>query len=388
MKGPKVSATALILAAGEGTRMKSTLPKVAHRILGVPLIGHVVEATRAAGVKRVVVVTGSGAETVESLLATANVEFARQDVQLGTGHAVMCAAPVLGAFKGSLLVLAGDCPLFTPETLARLIDARESAGAAVAVLTTRLADPSGYGRIVSDEDGRIAGIVEDKDLTPEQHSITEVNTSTYCFDAQTLFAHLQRLENSNAQGEYYLTDMIEVLRAEGLPVVAVEAPDATETLGINTRVQLAEAAAVMQRRINERHLLAGVTMTAPGLVWIGPRVEIGRDTVVEPMTFLMGDTRTGEGCVLGPNARVFDSTVGSCCTVDSSLVSGSTLADRVHVGPGAVLRPGTNVAEGAEVDAGANIGVGTITCNHDDRAELRTVEGWAALRRDDEQGDQ
>ncbi len=402
-----MSTTALILAAGEGTRMKSALPKVAHEVLGVPMVCHVVDAVRAAGVERVAVVTGHGAEVVESLLSGAGVEFVRQDVQHGTGHAVLCAEPLLGATEGSLLVLAGDCPLFTPETLAALIAERERAGAAAVVLTTRLADPSGYGRIIRGGLGGVTRIVEDRDLTPEQRAITEINTSTYCFDAQSLFGHLRRLESSNAQGEYYLTDMIAVLRAEGLEVAAVEAPEATETLGINTRVQLAEAGRVLQHRINERHMLAGVTMTDPDLVWIGPRVRLGRDVMIEPMTRLMGETVIGDGCVLGPDARITDSTIGACCTIDSSIVLGCTLGDRVSVGPRAYLRPGTvmaddskagasveiknsRIGEGskvphlsyigdAEVGRGVNIGAGTITCNYDGANKHRTVIGDGAF---------
>jgi bifunctional UDP-N-acetylglucosamine pyrophosphorylase/glucosamine-1-phosphate N-acetyltransferase len=373
--------------------MKSALPKVAHRILGVPIVTHVIEAARGAGVGRVVVVTGHGAETVESLLADSDVAFARQRERLGTGHAVMSAVEALGEIGGSLLVLAGDCPLLTSETLAELLASRESAGAACAMLTARLSDPSGYGRVVRSDDGSIARIVEDKDLAPDQSGIVEVNTSTYCFDAVALFAHLHRLEAANAQGEYYLTDIIALFRQEGLAVVGVEAADPAEALGVNSRVQLADAARILQRRINERHMLGGVTMTDPELVWVGPSVTIGSDTVIEPMTFLLGETSVGANCVLGPDTRVTDSMVGSGCVLDSSVVVGARLADRVHVGPRAYLRPGTSMADGskagtsvevknarigagtkvphlsyigdAEIGAGVNIGAGTITCNYD-----------------------
>jgi len=326
-----MGATALILAAGEGTRMKSSLPKVAHRILGVPLVGHAVAAAREAGCDRVIVVTGHRAETVEAIVH--DVEFVRQDRQLGTGHAVMCAEDALSGGSGSLLVLAGDCPLLTPATLARLIESREGAGAACSVLTTRLQDPTGYGRIVRDPDGSIAGIVEHKDLAAGQHAIDEVNTSTYCFDAAALFEHLHRLQNANAQGEYYLTDMVAHFRSAALGVVAVEADDPDETLGVNSRVQLSEAAAVLQRRINERHMLQGVTMTNPGLVWIGPDVVIGRDTVIEPLTFLFGDTVVGEDCILGPGSRLTDCRVGNGCSVDNSVLTGVVVADHEAVGP-------------------------------------------------------
>jgi bifunctional UDP-N-acetylglucosamine pyrophosphorylase/glucosamine-1-phosphate N-acetyltransferase len=385
--------TALILAAGEGTRMKSALPKVAHEILGAPIVTHVIEAVRGAGVSRVVVVTGSGAETVEALLADADVAFVRQHERLGTGHAVMSAAEALGDAEGSLLVVAGDCPLLTAETLATLVAARTDAAAACSMLTACLDDPSGYGRIVRADDGSIAGIVEDKDLAPDQRGIAEVNTSTYCFDARALFAHLHRLEAGNTQGEYYLTDIVALFREEGLAVIGVESSDPAEALGVNSRVQLAEAACVLRRRINERHMLAGVTMTDPELVWIGSHVTIGRDTVIEPMTFLLGETCIGADCVLGPDTRIADSTIDDGCVVDSSIVVGSVLGSRVSVGPRAYLRPGTSMGDrskagtsveiknarigagtkvphlsyigDAEIGAGANIGAGTITCNYD-----------------------
>ena len=320
-----MSATALVLAAGEGTRMKSSLPKVAHRILGLPMVEYAIRAAREAGCDRVVVVTGHRAEEVEALVH--GVTFARQDHRLGTGHAVMCAADALRGATGSLLVLAGDCPLLAPETLAELIQSREESNAACSLLSTRLADPAGYGRIIRDAGGAIVGIVEDKDLADDQRAIDEVNTSTYCFDIETLFAHLQRLGTSNAQGEYYLTDMIDIFRREGLAVVGVEAADPNEMLGVNSRVQLAEAAGILQRRINVRHMLAGVTMTDPGLVWVGPDVDIGRDTVLEPMTFLLGDTSVGERCVIGPNARVSDSRIGNGCVVSDAVVTDQTLTD-------------------------------------------------------------
>jgi bifunctional UDP-N-acetylglucosamine pyrophosphorylase / glucosamine-1-phosphate N-acetyltransferase len=393
-----MGATALVLAAGEGTRMKSDLPKVAHAILGVPMVTHVVEAARGAGCDRVVVVTGHRAEVVEELLA--GVECVRQDRQLGTGHAVMCARDALER-HGSLLVLSGDSPLIRAETIAALVAAREGDGAAVAVLTAHVEDPTGYGRIVRDGSGGVSAIVEQKDCTPDQCAVDEVNTGTYCFDAAALFEHLDRLDTDNAQGEFYLTDMVSLFAAEGLGVTALVVDDPRETLGVNSRVQLAEATKVLQTRINTGHMLAGVTMVDPDLVWIGPHVEIGRDTEILPMTFLTGETRIGSGVTLGPDTRVTDSVVADGATVDSSVVVEAEVGAGAKVGPVAYLRPGavlgknskagtcveikkSTVGEGSKVPhlsyigdatigAGVNVGAGTITCNYDGFAKHKTV---------------
>ncbi len=400
-----MSVTALILAAGEGTRMRSETPKVAHKVLGVPMINLVVDAAHTAGCSRVIAVTGHRADVVEALIpGTACV---RQEQQLGTGHAVMCAREALEPISGSLVVLSGDTPLMRPETIAGLAAMRESAGAAVTVLTAVLENPAGYGRIVRDRDGEVAAIVEDKDCTPEQRAITEVNTGTYCFDAAVLFAHLDRLTTSNAQGEYYLTDMIGVFSDEGMTVSAMITDDPLETMGVNSRVQLAEATAVMQARINRRHMLGGVTMTDPALVWIGPYVELGTDIEIAPMTTLMGHTRVGDGATLGPNTRITDATVDRGATVDSSIVVGASVGPGACVGPSAYLRPGTVleaqskagtcveiknsvVGEGSKVphlsyigDAtigtGVNVGAGTITCNYDGKRKHKTVIGDGAF---------
>ncbi len=398
-------AAALILAAGEGTRMKSSLPKVAHRILGEPMVSLVVTAARQAGCDPIVVVTGHHAEIVEELLPGET--CVRQQRQLGTGHAVKCAEAAFAGFDGSLVVLSGDTPLMRPATIAGLVEARESSGAAASLLTARMEDPFGYGRILRDEAEELVGIVEQKDLAEGQDSIDEVNTGTYCFDAAPLFAHLHRLSDHNAQGEYYLTDIIGVLRAEGLDVVVVETDHPEETLGVNTRVHLAVASRGLQHRINEAHMLAGVTMTDPGLVWVAPTVTLGRDVVLEPMTFLYGDTSVGDGTVVGPSSRVFDSRVGEGAVIDSSVLRDVRVGPGATVGPMGFLRPGTvlepraktgafvevknsTVGEGSKVphlsyigDASigrdVNIGAGTITCNYDGVDKHRTVIGDGAF---------
>jgi bifunctional UDP-N-acetylglucosamine pyrophosphorylase/glucosamine-1-phosphate N-acetyltransferase len=400
-----MTVAALILAAGEGTRMRSGLPKVAHRILGVPMVSLVVEAAREAGCDPIVVVTGYHAEVVEEMLPGET--CVRQERQLGTGHAVGCAEAALAGFDGSLVVLSGDTPLMRAATITGLVEAREGTGAAASLLTACLADPFGYGRIVRDVSEEIVGIVEQSDLGGHQESIHEVNTGTYCFDATTLFAHLHRLTDHNAQGEYYLTDIIGVLRSEGQAVIGIETVSPDETWGVNNRVQLASAARVLQRRINEGHMLAGVTMTAPDLVWVAPGVRLGRDVVLEPMTFLYGDTAVGDGAVIGPSSHVIDSEVGEGARVESSVLRGVKVGAGAAVGPMGFLRPGTvleprsktgafvevknsTVGEGSKVphlsyigDAtigrDVNIGAGTITCNYDGVSKHRTVVGDGAF---------
>lgn len=400
-----MGATALILAAGEGTRMKSQLPKVAHRVLGVPMVTYVAEAARAAGCDRVIAVTGHGAELVEGLLGD-EVSCVRQDRQLGTGHAVMCARDVVAA-TGPLVVLSGDCPLMRPETIAALISAQQRSEAALVILTAQMPDPAGYGRVIRDSAGSVVAIVEQKDCTPQQCSVNEVNTGTYCFDGHALFEHLDRLSTDNAQGEFYLTEMVSILVAEGLAVRAVLTDDAAQTMGVNSRVQLAEATKVMQDRINTKHMLEGVTMIDPSLVWISPGVEIGQDTEVLPMTSLMGKTSIGSGAVLGPNTRVTDSVIGDRAVVDSSVVvdakikAGATVGPVAYLRPGAVLEPrakaGTCVeiknsiiGEGskvphlsyigdAHIGVGVNVGAGTITCNYDGSMKHGTIIGDGAF---------
>jgi bifunctional UDP-N-acetylglucosamine pyrophosphorylase/glucosamine-1-phosphate N-acetyltransferase len=391
--------TALILAAGEGTRMKSALPKVAHEVLGVPMVRLVVDAAREAGCENVIAVTGHGAEQVEALLP--DVTCVRQDRQLGTGHAVMCAAEALAGVAGSLVILSGDTPLMTAETVRGLVAMRESSGSVATLLTAHMSDPAGYGRIVRDRDGGVSAIVEEKDCTPEQRAIHEVNTGTYCFDTAVLLAHLERLSTDNAQGEYYLTDMVEVFNSEGLDVSATMTEDPLETLGVNSRVQLAQAAKVLQRRVNHRLMLSGVTMTDPDLVWIAPGVEVQTDVELLPMTFLMGETSVASGSIVGPDSRITDSEIGERAVIDSSIVVGSSVAADVTVGPRAYLRPGTRLEAGSKVgtsveiknstvgrgskvphlsyigDAtigvGVNVGAGSITCNYDGFAKHRTV---------------
>ena len=326
--------TAIVLAAGEGTRMKSSRPKVVHEVLGKSMVQWVVDAARTAGVDRCVVVVGNGAEQVEALFAgDADVECVLQEQRLGTGHAVRAALEKTQVEDGQVLVLCGDTPLLRAETLKSLVDAAMSpAHEAGALLTMTYDDPTGYGRVMVAEDGCATAIVEQKDCTAEQALVKTCNAGVYCFDAELLRAHISELTCENAQNEYYLTDMVGILRAHGAAMAAVDCPDAVELMGVNSRIQLAQASRAMQERINLTHMAAGVTMLDPTQVWIGPDVTIGRDTEILPGTMLWGDTHIGENCVVGPQTRLTDTRVGSGCVVDETVAVQAVIDNDVECG--------------------------------------------------------
>ena len=394
--------SAIILAAGSGTRMKSAKPKVAHELLGRPLVRWVVDAAREAGVGTVISVLGHGIDVVRPLVEH-DTQVVVQQQRNGTADAVNSAREACEGMTGSLLVLSGDCPLIRPETIAGLARAREEADAAVAVLTMEAENPFGYGRIIRDAQGQVECIVEQKDCTPEQAAVTECNSGFYCFDAQYLFDALNRVSNENAQGEFYLTDVIGIARADGRSVVALCAEDPEECLGINTRLQLSVAAKVMQRRMNTAFMLAGVTMLDPETVWIGPGVTIEQDVELLPQTMLMGKTSVASGSVIGPNTRLTDTVVGHDCVLDETVAVEAVIEDGCHCGPRAYLRPQTRLCEGAKAGThveikkstigkgskvphlsyigdttmgdGVNIGAGSITCNYDGQNKWPTVIG-------------
>lgn len=397
-----MSTAAIVLAAGAGTRMKSKKPKVAHEVLGKPLVRWVVDAAREAGVERVVSVVGHAREQVAPLVE-GDTEIVVQEQQNGTAGAVAVCADALADFDGSLVVLSGDCPLISSETIAALVKAREDADAAVVVLSMELENPFGYGRIIRGEDGSVVRIVEQKDATPEEAAVCECNSGFYCFDAKALFAALSKVGSDNAQGEFYLTDVLEICRNEGRVVTALTAQDPTECLGVNSRAQLAQAASVMRDRINARHLAAGVTMWDPSSVWIGPDVRIGRDVELLPQVILMGSTSIGEDSVVGPNTRLTDTTVGRGCAIDETVAVEAVVDDGATCGPRAYLRPAAHLCEGAKagthveikkstigagskvphlsyvgdatIGEGVNLGAGTITCNYDGAKKWPTVIG-------------
>jgi bifunctional UDP-N-acetylglucosamine pyrophosphorylase/glucosamine-1-phosphate N-acetyltransferase len=402
----------VILAAGEGTRMKSSVPKVLHELCGRPMLLHVIGALQQLPLERIVVVVGHKAEKVVATLheeTDVPLEFVEQRVQRGTGDAVSVALTVFPDeldIEDDLLVVPGDTPLLRSETLAALAQEHNNSDAAATVLTARLPDPTGYGRIVRSQDGRVQYIVDHADARDDERAIDEVNTSIYCFRRSYLAPALRRLSPENAQGEYYLTDAIGVLRQAGHVVMAVTAPEASEALGVNDRVQLAEAEAVLRARINARWMREGVTMVDPTRTYVDAGVVLAPEVVLLPGTVLEGSTRVGSGSVIGPDTRLVDTAVGEGSTVTYTVAREVEVGDGVTVGPYTHLRPGTKlgrgakagsfveikssqVAEGAKVphlayvgDAdvgeGANIGAGTITANYDGRAKHRTRVGPGA----------
>lgn len=401
--------SAIVLAAGLGTRMKSAIPKVAHMLAGRPMIGWVIHALRPLGCDRIIVVVGHGKALVTSLVSEhlpfgAEVAFVEQAEPLGTGHAAKVGVDWLEAnvreSGGHVLVVHGDSPLVTAETLAELVVYGEESDAAATILTADLEDPTGYGRVIRGSDGRVLRIVEERDCGPDEAAITEINAGFYCFDRPRLAEVLEKLSNDNAQGEYYLPDVVEYLVEAGEEVQAIDAP-AEEVLGVNTRAELAETERLLRDRINRAHMAAGVTLVDPATTYIGAEVSIGRDTRILPGTIIDGETSIGEGCELGPFTRIVDSVMGSGCSVTYAVLYEAQLGNDVTVGPFAYLRSGSRLADGvhigasvetknvtigeqtkvphlsylgdAEVGARVNIGAGTITCNFDGEHKHRTV---------------
>lgn len=400
-----MEAAAIVLAAGEGTRMKSKKPKVAHEVLGKPLVRWVVDAAREAGINQVVSVVGHGRDQVEPLVADTTAVV--QEQRRGTADAVNTCRSALEGFDGSLVVLSGDCPLITADTIRALVEEREREQAAVVVLTMELDNPFGYGRIIRDGAGEVERIVEQKDATPEEAAVTECNSGFYCFDARALFDALGQVGSDNAQGEFYLTDVLEICRKAGRPVRALRTADPAECLGVNSRIQLAQATKQLQRRINAVHMAAGVTMLDPDLVWIGPDVTIARDVELLQNVTLMGATSIGEDSVIGPDTRLTDTQVGCGCVVDETVAIEAQIDDGATCGPRAYLRPAAHLCEGAKagthveikkstvgkgskvphlsyigdatIGEGVNIGAGSITCNYDGKKKWPTTIGDGAF---------
>ncbi|MCT2917395.1 bifunctional UDP-N-acetylglucosamine diphosphorylase/glucosamine-1-phosphate N-acetyltransferase GlmU [Limosilactobacillus fermentum] len=346
-----VNKNAIILAAGKGTRMKSKLHKVLHQVCGKTMVEHVLTQLQAADIQNIVTVVGYGADTVKDALGD-QVRYALQKQQLGTGHAVMQTEDLLGELAGQTLVVSGDTPLFTAATFNYLFQYHEQHHAAVTILTSKAPDPTGYGRIVRNEIGIVERIVEQKDASVEEQAIHEINTGVYCFDNQKLFAALKRLTNDNAQGEYYLTDVIGILKEEGEIVTAYQMEDFDESMGVNDRSALAKATKIMQKRINTQLMKDGVTLVDPETAYIDADVQIGQDTVIEGNVVIKGRTTIGADCLIGAGSRIEDSTLHDDVTIMSSTLERSEVHSGADVGPNSHLRP--------EAELGENVHVGNF----------------------------
>jgi bifunctional UDP-N-acetylglucosamine pyrophosphorylase / glucosamine-1-phosphate N-acetyltransferase len=396
--------TVVILAAGEGTRMKSAVPKVLHPLCGQPLIAWPVAAARAAGAARVIVVDNPKRRLEEHL--PDGVDIAIQQEPNGTGDAVAAAAAQIDP-TATVVVINGDVALLTAEAIAKLVEAHEAAGAAGTMATMELDEPGAYGRVIRDSDGSVLRVAEAKagsgDATPEELEIREVNTGVYAFDGGALIAALTTLDSDNAQGELYLPDVLPAMRKAGRTVAAHPIGDPDLTHGVDDRVDLAYATRIAQRRIHERHMLSGVTIVDPPSTRIDAAVEIGRDTVIEPFAQLHGETRIGQDTLIGAHSTLIDTTVGDSATIRHSYLTGARVDDGATVGPFAYLRPdahlhpkakagtfveikNSEIGAGskvphlsyigdADIGEGTNIGAGNITANYDGKNKHRTTIG-------------
>ncbi|HEC23156.1 MAG TPA: UDP-N-acetylglucosamine diphosphorylase/glucosamine-1-phosphate N-acetyltransferase [Chloroflexi bacterium] len=396
-----MSLDVVILAAGQGTRMKSRLPKVLHSLAGRPLILYSVETATSLSQRPPVLVIGHGAEKVRQTVGEA-ARYVLQEEQLGTGHAVAQARELLSGQSEHVLVIYADMPLLRAETLRKLHALQQRNPGPFSLLTHVTDTPRGFGRIIRDKGGLVRAIVEEAVATPDQLAIREVNMGVYCFSAGWLWENLDRIPLS-PKGEYYLTDLVEIAASEDLPIQAMLLNDPDEALGINTRVHLAEAEAALRRRVNRELMLSGVTITDPATTYVHPTVRIGRDTVILPNTYIWGQTTIGEGCVIGPNAIIEDSAIGDRCRIVVSVIEQATIEDEVDIGPFGHLRKGAYLESGvhmgnfgevknsrlrkgvkmghfsyigdADIGENTNIGAGTITCNYDGEKKHRTTTG-------------
>lgn len=392
----------VILAAGKGTRMKSKLPKVLHKAGGKPMLQHVIDAAKGAGAKRSIAVVGFQAELVREAIS-ADTEIVVQAEQLGTGHAVLQTAEALKDETGTVMVLCGDTPLLTADMLRSFYEAHCKSGAKATVLTAVMPDSTGYGRVIRSADGMLQKIVEHKDATEMEREIREVNSGIYCFDKEALFSALSEVECHNAQGEYYLPDVLDILRSRGEKIAAYAVDDYESTLGVNSRVQLAQAEKILRDRKNNELMERGVTLMDPAATYVDTDVVVGSDTVIYPGTWLEGRSVIGSGCQIGPNCRFNDVKVGDNAVVsftyahECEMEEGVTVGPYVHIRPNTVLKKdvhvgnfveikNSNIGDGTKLphlsyigdcDMGSkvNMGCGTITVNYDGMMKHRTVVG-------------
>jgi bifunctional UDP-N-acetylglucosamine pyrophosphorylase/glucosamine-1-phosphate N-acetyltransferase len=391
----------VILAAGQGTRMKSQLPKVLHPLLGKPMLQYALDVVQGTTQDLPVVVLGHGAESIRQVFA-GKADFVIQEPQLGTGHALQQAEALIAGQADLVLATYGDMPLFTTQTIDKLVQAQKNHAGPVTMLTMFAEDARGFGRVVRDEQGWVKTIVEEAQATAEQLAIHELNVGVYCFEAEWLWKALRRIPIS-PKGEYYLTDLIDIASSTGLSVQGQVLEDEREGIGINTRVHLAEAEVVLRERINRNWMLEGVTIIDPQRTYIEPDVQIGQDTVIWPDTYLQSNSKIGSGCILGPNTIIRKSQIGARCKICASVVEGALVEDEVEMGPYVHLRKGTHLGQGvhlgnfgevknsylgpgtkmghfsyigdAQIGAGVNIGAGTITCNFDGEKKYQTEIG-------------
>lgn len=391
---------AIILAAGKGTRMKSKLPKVLHKVGGKPMLQHVLDVASEAGADSKVVIVGHEAELVEAMVGE-QAQIALQAEQLGTGHAVMQTEAALRDFSGTAMIICGDTPLLEAAELKKFYEEHLASKASATVLTSVLADPSGYGRILRDANGNVLGIIEEKDATDEQKAVKEINTGIYCVEVPLLFEVLSTLTCDNAQGEYYLTDVLAKLNAMGKKVGGVVTADSEMIMGINSRRQLAEAEGIMRRRILEKLMDCGVTIMDPASTFVEKSVEIGVDTVIYPYTWLEGSTKIGEDCNIGPNVRLTNVKVGDAAEIHFVYGHDCEVKNDVVIGPYVHLRPDTVIDDkvkignfvevknsyvgvesklphlsyigDSDIGRSVNIGCGCITVNYDGKKKHRTV---------------
>lgn len=393
---------AVVMAAGEGKRMKSSIPKVLHKVCGKEMVNQVIDIMRFAQIDDVNVIVGRGAELVKEKTKERNVTYSLQEQQLGTGHAVMCSKEFLNGKKGTVAVFTGDAPLITEETVLKLIKYHEDGGYKATILTSIVENPFGYGRVARVNGGEVLKIVEHKDCSKEELEINEINAGMYCFDIENLLQSLKKINNDNAQGEYYITDVIGILKKEGKKVGAVSVPY-EETMGINSRVQLADAEKVLRGRINRKHMKNGVTIIDPETTYIGMDVVIGKDTMIYPGNVLEGKTFIGEDCILYPNSRIVDSVIEKGVTIQSSVILEGHVGEETTVGPYAYIRPESVIGKharigdfveikkssigdntkvshltyigDAEVGMGCNFGCGTVVVNYDGKHKNKTIIG-------------